>query len=82
MLFSSYHQKYHLREHIRFYDSLRLTDPQLIKSHLATRITGYIYGYGTAQDFEEESRKWGLSEEQMEYIKKQKANPRAIHCGL
>ncbi|GAU96299.1 hypothetical protein RvY_07763 [Ramazzottius varieornatus] len=77
-----YHQKYHLREHSRFYDSLKLTDPQLIKSHLATRIHGYMYGYGTAQEFAEESSKWGLSQEQLDYIKKNMARPRAIHCGL
>ncbi|OWA51514.1 putative Peptide methionine sulfoxide reductase [Hypsibius exemplaris] len=78
----NYHQKYHLREHVQFYDSLGLTDPALVRSHVATRLHGYIYGYGTLADFEDESKKWSLSEDQIAFVKKQMAHPRAIHCGL
>ena len=80
--YSSYHQKYHLREHVEFYDSLGLSDAALVRSNVATRLHGYIYGYGSLADFEEEAKKWGLSEDQMSYVKKQMARPRKIHCGL
>jgi len=64
----NYHQKYLLRNHPDLYESLNLTDEQLIKSHVAARINGYLGNYGRKADFEEESKKFGLNEDQIDYI--------------
>ncbi|XP_055344900.1 peptide methionine sulfoxide reductase-like [Paramacrobiotus metropolitanus] len=78
----NYHQKYHLREHVSLYNSFNLSDSELIRSHVATRIHGYLYGYGAKENFDKDARDWQLSESQIEYIKKQLAHPRPIECGL
>ncbi|XP_064640450.1 peptide methionine sulfoxide reductase-like [Lineus longissimus] len=64
----NYHQKYLLRQHPSLFNSLRLGDEDLIKSHIAARLNGYIGGYGQMHQFARESKKMGLSEEQTEYV--------------
>ena len=44
---------------------------QLIKSHAAARLNGYIGGYGRPSEFQTEAPKLGLNEKMMEYVLKQ-----------
>lgn len=44
---------------------------ELIKSHVAARLNGYIGGYGKAADFATEATKLGLNEKMIEYVSKQ-----------
>ena len=55
-----YHQKYILRQHHEIFDSLNLSDKDLITSHVAARLNGYLGGYSTIEAFEEESEDLGL----------------------
>lgn len=63
-----YHQKYMLRQHKSLIKSLGLSDKQLIRSHIAARVNGYLGGFGTIQRFNDEVDNWGLSDEQKNYI--------------
>ena len=42
----------------------------LIKSHVAARLNGYIGGYGKMNDFNIEAPQLGLNEKMMEYVAK------------
>lgn len=66
-----YHQKYFLQNHKSLCESLGLKGSTIISSHAATRINGYVGGFGKVADFEDEWQKLGITEEQMEYIKQQ-----------
>ena len=65
----SYHQKYMLQHHPWLLESLDINPgEQLISSHVAARINGYIGGYGKVQDFNAEGPKLGLNEKMVEYV--------------
>ena len=49
----SYHQKYLLRGHSILLNSLALTPSDLITSHVASRLNGYMGGHGSLEQFEE-----------------------------
>ncbi|XP_071172916.1 peptide methionine sulfoxide reductase-like [Mytilus edulis] len=55
-----YHQKYQLRKYHEILDSLNLTNEELITSPVASRLNGYLGGYGSAKAFEEECEDLGL----------------------
>ena len=42
----------------------------LIRSHVASRLNGYVGGYGTIKDFNVEGPKLGLNEKMVEYVAK------------
>ena len=42
----------------------------LIKSHVAARLNGYIGGYGKVHEFNIEAPQLGLNEKMMEYVTK------------
>lgn len=67
-----YHQKYILQRHSFLINALDI-DPgeELIQSHVAARINGYIGGYGTMPGFNSEWEKWGITEKMADYIRKQ-----------
>ncbi|XP_054163942.1 peptide methionine sulfoxide reductase-like [Oppia nitens] len=69
-----YHQKYMLRKHNDLLKSLSLSDKQLIRSHIASRINGYLGNFGSIKQFEDESINWGLTDHQMNYIREQIKN--------
>lgn len=48
-----YHQKFMLRRFTDVLDSLNLTNEQLITSPLASKLNGYLGGYGDLKTFEE-----------------------------
>lgn len=65
-----YHQKYLLQRHPFLINALDISPgDELIKSHVAARINGYIGGYGTMDQFEEEWEKWGITEKMADYIR-------------
>ncbi len=43
----------------------------LVSSHVAARLNGYIGGYGKADDFKAEASKIGLNDKMVEYVIKQ-----------
>ncbi len=57
----------------------RLSDPaptsiffqELITSHVAARLNGYVGGYGRPSSFAEEAPKLGLNQKMEEYVKKE-----------
>jgi len=63
-----YHQKYLLKRHSRIFRSLNLTDPEVIDSHVAARLNGYLNGDGCLQQLLEEVYTWGLDDQQIDYI--------------
>jgi len=65
-----YHQKYMLRQNRALLSSLGLSDEELIKSHVAARLNGYISEYGNRKAFETEAEGLGLNKEQIEYVMK------------
>lgn len=66
----SYHQKYLLQQHPWLLNALDI-DPEdeLIESHVAARLNGYIAGYGQIPKFQAEWEKLGLNEKMAEYVK-------------
>eukprot|EP00092_Neocalanus_flemingeri_P088882 GFUD01112362.1.p1 GENE.GFUD01112362.1~~GFUD01112362.1.p1 ORF type:complete len:120 (+),score=40.99 GFUD01112362.1:314-673(+) len=67
-----YHQKYILQKHDWLLASLRLSrGKQLVTSHAAARLNGYVGGYGNKESFEAEKDALGLSDEASEYVLEQ-----------
>jgi len=50
---------------------LEIEPDDLIPSHVAARINGYVGGYGKKKDFEAEWPKLGLNEKMAEYVGKE-----------
>lgn len=73
-----YHQKYILQQHGWLLTALDI-DPgrDVIGSHAAARLNGYLGGYGKIAEFEEEWSKLGLNEKMADYVRRQMTrNPR------
>ncbi|XP_006812284.1 peptide methionine sulfoxide reductase-like [Saccoglossus kowalevskii] len=64
-----YHQKYLLRNNRGLFASLNLSAKEILNSHVATRLNGYVGGYGMLEQFNKECDKLGLSSEQAKYIR-------------
>lgn len=41
----------------------------LIQSHVAARINGYVGGYGTVERFDKEWKTWGINDKMAKYIR-------------
>jgi len=67
-----YHQKYLLQQHPWLLTSLDI-DPgdDLIKSHVAARLNGFIGGYGKTSDFDGEWEKLGINDKMADYVRRQ-----------
>lgn len=74
----NYHQKYLLRRHSKIFQSLKLTDSQVIMSHAATRLNGYLNGHGQMAGLLNEIGAWKLNEQQSEMIRDAVANVRCV----
>ena len=74
-----YHQKYRLRHHPFLMDSLKLNDGLILNSHLAARLNGWLSGYGSMNQFEDEKESLKLTKEQIEYMRKNIKNA-VRHC--
>lgn len=65
----SYHQKYHLRQSGQLFASLKITDAEIITSHIATKLNGYCGAFGSIEQLEQESMDWGMSDDQIHMLK-------------
>lgn len=69
-MLSSYHQKFRLQAHKEFIKSLHLNSDLLLKSFVAAKLNGYLVGVGGIKQFEKEVAEFGLSQNQIEYVRK------------
>lgn len=65
----SYHQKYLLRQQRAILDRLGLSEDDIKKSHVCTRLNGYCGGYGSAPALEKEIDQFGLEDSDKERIR-------------
>jgi len=79
----NYHQKYLLRSYPLLFRLFGFNDRELIDSHVAAKVNGYIGGYGTLEQFERDSANWQLNEQQINTLKAVVARG-GVHasCGL
>ncbi|XP_025423232.1 peptide methionine sulfoxide reductase isoform X2 [Sipha flava] len=78
-----YHQKYRLRQHQNLCKDLGLdSGDDLIKSHVAARLNGYVVGQGGIDQFDAESLKLGLDEATIKYVRHLviKYEGQGLHC--
>lgn len=62
-----YHQKYRLRGHKYLLQTLGLEDrDKILHSHLATRLNGWLNGYGSVEQFLQEKTSLGIQEKELE----------------
>ena len=70
--FRSYHQKYLLQRHPWLLTALDIEPGEdLLNSHVACRLNGYVGGYGKPSDFDQEWEKLGLNEKMADYVRNQ-----------
>lgn len=68
----NYHQKYQLQRHPALVNALDVEPGEdLIKSHVAARINGYVGGYGSVSRYDKEWKTWGITEKMAEYIREE-----------
>ncbi|RWS00863.1 peptide methionine sulfoxide reductase-like protein, partial [Dinothrombium tinctorium] len=75
-----YHQKYHLRQYPAIFKSLNLEGKALINSHVAAKLNAFLGGVVSVQQFEEQHKELGLSEEQISAIRKLIEGGLPHHC--
>jgi len=76
-----YHQKYYLQtHHKKLFSSLGIAQKDLIHSQVAAKLNGFVVGENTVEAFNEECEKFGLSEENLDYVRKMIARGKQAHC--
>ena len=70
-VFCSYHQKYLLQRHPWLLQALDIDPEDLVESHVAARLNGFVGGYGKAAAFDAEWERLGLNSKMAEYVKKE-----------
>ncbi|KAE9534309.1 hypothetical protein AGLY_008399 [Aphis glycines] len=78
-----YHQKYRLQQHKNLCNDLGLkTGEDLINSHVAARLNGYVVGQGGIDQFDSEASKLRLDEAAIKYIRQLviKYEGQGLHC--
>ena len=68
----NYHQKFMLQQHPALMTYLGIGN--IIRSHVCTRMNGYISGSGKMQDFDKECDMLGLNEQMINYVRNQYKN--------
>lgn len=63
----SYHQKYRLQAHTNFIKKLGLNGENLLTSHVAAKLNGYMVGVGGVKQFQQELSNLGLDDGLKEY---------------
>ncbi|XP_065051426.1 peptide methionine sulfoxide reductase-like [Rhopilema esculentum] len=63
-----YHQKYILRQQRQLFGTLNLSDEQVKLSPLASKLTGYLAGYGGIDRLERVIDTWDLTDKQKEMV--------------
>lgn len=77
----SYHQKYLLQQHPWLMNALDIEPgPELNNSHIATRLNGYVGGYGTLPDFETELPSLKLDDKLADYIRRAMKTGSRVNC--
>lgn len=74
-----YHQKYRLRGHTYVVDALHLTDKDIVDLPIATRLNGYLNGYGSVDKFDQEADQLNLGADLKRYLRSAIANA-VRHC--
>jgi methionine-S-sulfoxide reductase len=67
-----YHQKYELMKHPDLVEELNVMYPDfwdLVDSTVAARLNGYVAGYGSREQLEEEIESFGLSDRSEDYVR-------------
>eukprot|EP00112_Aurelia_sp_Birch-Aquarium-sp1_P025288 Seg833.2 transcript_id=Seg833.2/GoldUCD/mRNA.D3Y31 product="Peptide methionine sulfoxide reductase" protein_id=Seg833.2/GoldUCD/D3Y31 len=64
-----YHQKYILRQHRQIFQTLHLNDEQVKSSPIASKLTGFLGGYGGMEKLEKVIDSWDLNDFQKEMIR-------------
>ncbi|XP_033753913.1 peptide methionine sulfoxide reductase-like [Pecten maximus] len=67
----NYHQKYMLRQHNEVLEKLNFSDEDILTSHVTARLNGYLGGYGSIKQFDQECNTFGLSEGQLSFMRTQ-----------
>jgi len=68
-LAEDYHQKFYLRKHDVLLSAIDAKDDmELINSHVATRLNGYVAGQGTSELLQGEIDAFGLDQEAKDYL--------------
>lgn len=78
-----YHQKYRLQQHKNLCKDLGLiTLDDMIKSHVAARLNGYVVGQGGIDQFDAEVSKLKLDEAAIKYVRQLviKYEGQGLHC--
>ena len=77
----SYHQKYLLQQHPFLMNALDIEPgDELNNSHVATRLNGYVGGYGTLADFENELPSLNLEDKVADYVRRAMAKGNRVAC--
>ncbi|XP_038060621.1 peptide methionine sulfoxide reductase MsrA-like [Patiria miniata] len=76
-----YHQKYFLRQHANFVQSLGLTDQDFLSSWRATKLLGYITGNGDEQNLKQEKDALGLTDDHMSYLAAARKSGKEGRCS-
>lgn len=77
----SYHQKYLLQQHPWLMNALDIEPGrELIDSYVATRLNGYVGGYGTMADFEAELSSLKLDDKLADYVRRVMKNKTKVAC--
>lgn len=67
-----YHQKYELQKHSSLMTELNIMYPDfwdLVDSTVAARLNGYVGGYGSREQLEEEIDSFGISDQSKDYVR-------------
>ncbi|XP_032785190.2 peptide methionine sulfoxide reductase [Daphnia magna] len=76
-----YHQKYLLQQHPWLMNALDIEPgPELNHSYVASRLNGYIGGYGTLANFEAELPSLHLDDKIADYIRRAMQNGSRVNC--
>lgn len=76
-----YHQKYYLQtHHTKLFNGLGIRQKDLMNSQLAAKLNGYVVGENTVGAFNAECDKFGLLEENLDYVRKMIAKGKQAHC--
>jgi len=79
-----YHQKYLLqKEELLMKAFKKMSDKEFIRSSAASRMNGYVGGYGTPEDLEKEISAFGLNKDQESALREvvlRKSGKRKVKC--
>lgn len=66
----SYHQKFRLQAHKDLAKQLGLNSDLLLTSFVAAKLNGYLVGVGGLKQFDKEAHELGLTQLQLDYVRR------------